>query len=299
MRARGHGPLLRVEHHWAEPGVAGQTAYDRRGPVRWIVSHLLHNTRFILLAVVGVLVQTTLNAAIPGLVGRAFDAILETPPNRGELGMIALVLLAIVLVRGAMDLGQSLSWEVLAKRMERDARDELYVSLLGKSQTFHNRQRVGDLMARAANDVRQLNMMVNPGLALIVDSMLALVMPIVFIAFLDWRLLLSPLLFTATFYVALRRYMRQLNPVSGEMRMRFGTLNAGLTEAVTGIEVVKSTAQERQERGKFERNARSYRNAAVEQGAIQARYLPTLLLGVAAAGARPPIPHRTFCRGSR
>jgi len=69
------------------------------------------------------------------------------------------------------------------------------------------------------------------------------------------------------------------------MRMRFGTLNAGLTEAVTGIEVVKSTAQEGQERDKFGKNARSYRDAAVKQGVVQARYLPTLLIAVTIAGA--------------
>ncbi|HEY7034804.1 MAG TPA: ABC transporter ATP-binding protein [Thermomicrobiales bacterium] len=265
--------------------VAGQTAYDRRGPVRWIVSHLLHNRRYLIAATAGLVVQVCLNSAIPGLVGRAFDAILETPPDKHALGVIALLLLLITVLRGGLDLGQALSWEVLAKRLERDARDELYVSLLGKSQTFHNRQRVGDLMARAANDVRQLTMMVNPGLALIVDSMLGLVIPIVFIGFLDRRLLLSPLLFTVAFAFALRRYMRQLNPVSGEMRMRFGTLNAGLAEAVTGIEVVKSTAQEGQERQKFETSARAYRNAAVKQGIVQARYLPTLIMAVTTAGA--------------
>ena len=199
--------------------------------------------------------------------------------------MIALVLLVIVVIRGVLDLGQSLAWEVLAKRLERNTRDELYVSLLGKSQTFHNRQRVGDLMARAANDVRQLNVMVNPGVSLIVDSMLSLVMPIIFIAFLDWRLLLSPLFFTVAFSFALRHYMRQLNPISEQMRTRFGMLNAGLSEAVTGIEVVKSTAQERQERNKFRRSAKAYRDAAVEQGMVQARYLPTLILAVTAAGA--------------
>ena len=38
------------------------------------------------------------------------------------------------------------SWsvETLGQRMERDAREELYISLLGKSQTFHNRQWVAD-----------------------------------------------------------------------------------------------------------------------------------------------------------
>jgi ATP-binding cassette, subfamily B, bacterial len=48
------------------------------------------------------------------------------------------------------------------------------ISLLGKSQTFHNRQRVGDIMARATNDVRQLNPMMNPGVSLITDRPLAL-----------------------------------------------------------------------------------------------------------------------------
>ena len=129
--------------------VAGQTVYDRRGPVRWILSHLLHDTRWFILAIVGLVVHAVNNAIIPGLTGRAFDAILETPPDRHALGVIALVLLGMVVVRGLVDLGQSLAWEVLAKRLERNTRDELYVSLLGKSQTFHNRQRVGDLMARA------------------------------------------------------------------------------------------------------------------------------------------------------
>ena len=71
---------------------------------------------------------------------------------------------------------------MLAKRIERDTRDELYVSLLGKSQTFHNRQRVGDLMARGANDVRQLGTMFSPGIDLLVDSLSQGIVPIIFIA---------------------------------------------------------------------------------------------------------------------
>src|SRR5215218_9300620 len=51
--------------------VAGQTVYDRRGPVRWIVSHLLHNRRYLIGASAGLVVQVGLHSAIPGLVGRA------------------------------------------------------------------------------------------------------------------------------------------------------------------------------------------------------------------------------------
>jgi ATP-binding cassette subfamily B protein len=82
-----------------------------------------------------------------------------------------------------------------------------------------------------------------------------------------------------------RRYVRQLNPVAAEQRERFGELNAGLTETITGIAVVKSAAQEAQERLKFMHNARRVRDLYVRQGEIEARYLPLLLLGIALTGA--------------
>jgi ATP-binding cassette subfamily B protein len=136
-------------------------------------------------------------------------------------------------------------------------------------------------MARAANDVGQLSNMMVPGIDSILDSFLTLILAQVFIAILNPRLLLAPVLFDVVFLIALRDYARRLGPVSGAMRAQFGQLNAGLNETVTGIEVVKSAAQERREVSKFEANARRYRDLFVRNGEIQARYLPTLLHVVA------------------
>jgi len=80
------------------------------------------------------------------------------------------------------------------------------VSLLGKSQTFHNRQRVGDIMARAANDMDQLSNMISPGGDLIFDSFSSLTITLIFIGVLKWQLLLAPLLYTIVFLFALWRY---------------------------------------------------------------------------------------------
>ena len=41
---------------------------------------------------------------------------------------------------------------------------------------------------------------------------------------------------------ALRRHNNNLRPVAGQLRSRFGVLNAGLAETITGIEVVKGFA---------------------------------------------------------
>src|SRR5690606_31851430 len=88
-------------------------------------------------------------------------------------------------------------------------------------------------------------------------------------------------LFTVGFGVTLRRYMDELGPVAAQLRMQFGNLNAGLAESISGIEVVKAYAQEIQERSKFTSAARLYRDLFVEQGRIQARYLPLLVFGIA------------------
>lgn len=254
--------------------------------MRWLWSHVRRHPLQLTGFLCASLIMVVLNSMVPGLTGAAFDAVLDKEGDgAGTLGLISLLLLAIVLVRGGFDLIARLASEVLAKRLERDTRDELYVSLLGKSQTFHNRQRVGDLMARAANDIRQLSTMISPGIDLIVDSGLSGLVPLVFIAAIDPRLLLVPGIFAITFVLALRHYMGRLNPVATGMREQFGDLNAGLNEAVRGIEVIKVTAQENQERLRFRALARRYRDSFVRNGLVQARYLPTLLFAFAMAGA--------------
>lgn len=265
--------------------VEGGHSYDQRSPVRWVISHLKRYPWLVTLFILAASLTNILFATVPRLTGLAFDEVLKPNASAERLLSIAAMILGVVLLRGVIDLSNSFSIEILGQRLERDAREELYSSLLGKSQTFHNRQRVGDIMARATNDVRQLNPMMNPGIALITESVVGIITPLVFIAFIDFRLLVAPLCFVFVFYFALRLYMRQLNPVSGSIQRQFGLMNASLNESITGIEVVKSTVQEAQEKQKFVNTAGQYRDYFVKQGQVQAGYLPLLLLGIALTGA--------------
>ncbi len=258
--------------------VAGAFVSDRRTPVRWIISHVVHNRFFLTIFISFTLLASILTSSTSVLTGQAFDEVLGGDGDR--LGIIALSILGVVLLRGVIDLTAQLAVEVLGRRLARDARDELYVSLLGKSQTFHNRQKVGDIMARANNDMNQLSLMMTPGIALILDSTLTIIVPVLFIALIDLQLLLAPTIFIIGFVLTLRSYVRRLAPVSGRMRANFGAMNAGLAESVTGIEVVKSTAQEDQEDQKFSTSAGEYRNAFVRQGEVQSLYLPPLVLAL-------------------
>ncbi len=258
--------------------VEGEFVSDRRSPVRWIISHILRNKLALSIFIGFTLLASILTSMTSVLTGQAFDNVIDDDGSR--LGVIALAILGVVLVRGVLDLAGRFAISVLGMRLARDARDELYISLLGKSQTFHNRQRVGDIMARANNDMTQLAMMMNVGVDLILDSTLTVIVPVIFIGLIEPQLLLAPGIFVVGFVLTLRIYIRRLAPVSGKMRGDFGAMNAGLAEAVTGIEVVKSTAQESQEERKFSTAAGSYRDSFVRQGEVQSLYLPPLVLAL-------------------
>jgi ATP-binding cassette subfamily B protein len=112
------------------------------------------------------------------------------------------------------------------------------------------------------------------------DTLMSIVAPIVAITFLHPPLLLVPVIFVVTFVFAVRNYNKQLTPVTGALRRQFGMLNARLAEAVSGIEVVKSYAQEPREQALFTQNVTKYRDVFVKEGGIKARYLPLLLYGI-------------------
>ncbi len=258
--------------------------YNRSGPARWIFSHLMRYPHFPLIAILAAILNNFFYGYIQVSIGRVFDLITSSGWETGVLLTLALGVMWFAVGQGVTGLVRNYSNEFLAQRIERDARDELYVSLLGKSQTFHGRQRIGDIMARATNDVRMLNMMFSPGLVLILDSTMASIIPIIMIGRLYFKLLLVPSIFLVLLAITIADYNRRLKPVSIARREQFGTMNAGLAEAIAGIEVVKANAQERYEWTKFTQNARQFRDYFVQQGEIQARYLPMLMFTLAWAG---------------
>jgi len=256
---------------------------DRRSPVRWVISHALRHWWLVLIMFVGAVGNAALAAYVPVLTGDAFNAMLKVPPETKVLLPLALIMGGTQILRGVLQLGRNFGAEFMAQRIERDVRDELYVSLLGKSMTFHNLQPVGDTMARATNDVREVNYMFSPGINLVVGSLVFLVMPLVFAPRYHWSLLLTPLLFAVAYFIVLRRYLRTLEPITDDVRESFGEMNTHLSEALDGIETMKGAAQENAEVGRFSKNAYRLRNATVRQGDVEARFVPLLLFFIALA----------------
>ena len=263
--------------------VADAIHTNQRGPVRWLASHLQRNFWLVVISILGAFGNAALAAAVPVYSGQAFNAARGDVVNLRAILVASLLMVGSQLVRSLLQLARNGASEVQAQRLERDSRQELYAALLGKSMRFHDGYPTGEMMARATNDVRELALMVAPGLNLVIGSANFLIVPILVAPSIHPQLIWTPLIFTILYVIALAQYLRDLSPATSRVRASFGRMNAGLTAAIEGIETVKAAAQEAVEIERFEKNARQVREAFVGQGRVEARYLPLLLLGVAQA----------------
>lgn len=275
-------PTLSVQHA-AEFTLPERYRTNRRGPLPWLLSRLFHYWPLALMLVFGAITNGALAAVVPIIIGDAFDAILASPPKVDLLWGFVWVLMVSQIIRSVLQFGRNFGAEWLGQLFERDIREELYVSLLGKSMTFHSLQSVGDTMARATNDVREINLMFNPGLNLVIGASFFLLSPIVAAYPIHPQLTIIPILFTIAYAFSIWQYLTELAPITREVRQSFGRLNSRLSEALDGIETVKGAAQEKAEVSNFRRRADRFRKAFIHQGHVEARFLPQLLMGLAIA----------------
>ena len=254
---------------------------DHRGPMRWLLSHAMHHKLYAVGMLVGAIGNAALAAAMPLLIGRAFDDMTLTPPDLPDLAVAAWLIALTQVLRGlVLQMIRNASAEVIGQRVERDVRDELYANLIGKSMSFHDSQPTGDLMARATNDVREVNLLFNPGLSIAIGSANFIFMPIFAAPTIHPQLVVAPLVYLVMYVVLVSHYLRQLRPATEQVRRRFGLMNTRLAEAIDGIETVKGAAQEEHEFHSFFHAVTRWRDAFVAQADIEARFLPLLLLGV-------------------
>ncbi|QRN83750.1 ABC transporter ATP-binding protein [Chloroflexota bacterium] len=256
---------------------------NRNSAGLWISSHAIHQWPWIIMALIGAISNAALAGVVPIYIGKAFNEVIKGSPSLAIIGRYALIIGLSQVLRGFLQFTRNFGFEIIAQKIERVVRQELYVNLLGKSMTFHNLQSVGDLMARATNDVREVNYMFSPGFNLVIGSLNFLFIPLFVGPSYNPALIVAPTFFIVLYVLALWHYLRILNPVTNTVRQNFGQLNSRLAEAIDGVEIVKGSAQEDAEINRFRDNAIAYRDASVFQGDIESRFLPMLLLGITMA----------------
>ncbi len=260
-----------------------------KGASRWIIAHLFHGTNkwLILVWFIFMVISTASFSFFAGAIGDAIVYINNNPGIFSDPDLLqgfishTIIILGWGLGRPVVGMIGNFCRELLAQRMERDGRHEFYLNLLGKSQNFHDQSKVGEIMARTADDVRMLNFLVSPALSLIGEAIISLIAPILYIIVrYPAQLAIIPLLFLIFLVFYVQGYFKRLKPVTRELRDNFGMMNDVLNETLQGVEVVKGLTLEEYETKKYLLKASAYRDALIKQGIIEAKYLPILMMSL-------------------
>lgn len=211
----------------------------------------------ILLGYLCIAAQSALALAVPWLLKRGIEAI-QRPDDERTLLRIAGLIIAASAASGLFLFLKRWILIGASRLVEYDLRRDLFAHLQSLPVGFYHRQRTGDLMARATNDLNAVRDVVGPGL------MYGLTTATVVSAALVLMLRLDPVLTAATLLpfplmaVVVSRFAHEVHRRSLRVQDQFGVLSNAAQENIAGIRVVQTYGQEAAEEAHFAAQNETY-----------------------------------------
>lgn len=225
-----------------------------------------------LLIIVGIL-----DVMPPRLVGMAIDDI-----HLGEMSsakiMEYLGLLAIITI---VSYGITYIWMYQlfggAFLVERKLRSQFMGHLLKMTPTFFEKNRTGDLMARATNDLKAISVTAGFGILTLVDSSVFMLTILFTMGFLvSWKLTFAAILPLPIMAYLIKIYGKKIHTQFMSAQDAFGELNDRVLESVSGVRVVRAYVQERADQQRFHELTEDVYNKNIEVAKIDSLFEPTI-----------------------
>lgn len=139
-----------------------------------------------------------------------------------------------------------------AAKLEKQLRTRLFHHFTKMDAIFYQEHRIGDLMAHATNDLTAIQNVAGAGILTFADSVIsggATILAMIF--FVDWRLTLLALIPLPLLAVMSRVLGTKMHDAFYESQAAFSTINDKTQESVTGMKVIKTFGQEKEDIADF------------------------------------------------
>lgn len=213
-----------------------------------------------ILGVLFLMAVDVFNLVPPYLLGKATDDLKNGSMTAKLLGIYAAAIIGAALL---VAIGRFL-WRMnligASRKLEMDLRNHLFGKLLELSPGFYDRNKTGDLMAHATNDVNAVRMFFGPGIVRLVDSVFMTLITILAMIFvIDLKLTLIAIIPLVIMSIIINRFGKIVHDRFKKVQEAFSSLTDRVQESLSGIRVVKAFVQEQEEISNFEKeNARNF-----------------------------------------
>src|SRR5437870_4762136 len=148
------------------------------------------------------------------------------PNSRRTLGICCLVLVLCVSIKGLLSFGARWKLIGVSRDIEYDIRSVLLVRLLALEPEFYVRNRTGEFMSRATNDLNSVRMVLGPGIMYSATTLVTMVLAVVLMFRLSPSLSLWVLIPVPIVVVAVRYFGRTINSLYEIIQAALATLSA-------------------------------------------------------------------------
>lgn len=167
--------------------------------------------------------------------------------------------------------------------VERLLRSRFMNHLLRMTPTFFERNRTGDLMARATNDLKAISQTAGFGILTMVDSFVFMITIVVTMGILiSWKLTFAALIPLPLMALAINLYGKRIHKRFTVAQDAFGDMNDHVLESISGVRVIRAYVQEQADEKRFDSLTEDVFNKNVEVAKIDALFEPTIkiLVGI-------------------
>ena len=198
------------------------------------------------------------------------------PRDRHVLGLYCLILVVCVLLKGALSFATRWILIGVSRDIEFDIRRDLLDRLLVMEPEFYVRNRTGDLMSRATNDLNNVRMVLGPGIMYTGQTLVTMILALVVMARLSGSLTLWILLPVPVVFVAVRHFGKTIHDLYEKIQASLASLSAKVQENLAGIRVVRAYAQEDAEIRGFDEPNREYVTRNIKLIRTWSMFMPSL-----------------------
>lgn len=234
-------------------------------------------------AVVLLIAVGALEMIPPKMLGTAVDQIQQGTFTEFGLTQFLILFLGVIVLIYVF----GYIWHYLlfggANLVERILRSHFMSHLLKMTPTFYEKNRTGDLMARATNDLRAVSLTAGFGILTLVDSSIYMLTILLTMGFMiSWKLTLAALLPLPLIAVAMKYYGRVIHERFTVAQDAFGDLNDHVLEAISGVRVIRAYVQEEADQSRFRRLTNDVFRKNIDVAKIDALFEPTIkiLVGI-------------------
>ncbi|MGW8426080.1 ABC transporter ATP-binding protein [Peribacillus simplex] len=229
------------------------------------------------LAILFLCLVNILEVIPPKLIGNAIDDM-----NNGSMtqeGVMKYVIYLLMVLSGSYLFGYLWSYLLFGggNLVERKLRSGFMGHLLKMTPTFYEKNRTGDLMARATNDLKAISLTAGFGILTLVDSVLFTITVVVMMgATISWQLTIAAVLPLPIMAVMMQIYVKKIYKRFTDAQAAFGTLNDKVLESISGVRVIRAYVQEREDEKRFDEMTEDVYRKNLAVARIDALFDPTI-----------------------